>query len=73
MSRRTEPPFRADHYQLGGVSRAEEKLRVQFFSDGGTLDFTPAALRINEGNFLTYEEEVAKLRLIVETVAEVWG
>jgi 5-methyltetrahydropteroyltriglutamate--homocysteine methyltransferase len=24
-------------------------------------------------NALTYEEEVAKLRLIVETAAEVWG
>ncbi len=26
-----------------------------------------------EGNLLTYEDEVAKLRLIVETAAEVWG
>jgi 5-methyltetrahydropteroyltriglutamate--homocysteine methyltransferase len=26
-----------------------------------------------EGNVLTYEQEVAKLRLIVETAAEVWG
>src|SRR3954468_19261264 len=26
-----------------------------------------------EGNALTYEEEVAKLRLVVETAAEVWG
>jgi 5-methyltetrahydropteroyltriglutamate--homocysteine methyltransferase len=26
-----------------------------------------------EGNVLTYEDEVAKLRLIVETAAEVWG
>jgi 5-methyltetrahydropteroyltriglutamate--homocysteine methyltransferase len=26
-----------------------------------------------EGNVLSYEEEVAKLRLIVETAAEVWG
>jgi 5-methyltetrahydropteroyltriglutamate--homocysteine methyltransferase len=26
-----------------------------------------------EGNTLTYDEEVAKLRLIVETAAEVWG
>jgi 5-methyltetrahydropteroyltriglutamate--homocysteine methyltransferase len=26
-----------------------------------------------EGNRLTYEEEVAKLRLVVETAAEVWG
>jgi 5-methyltetrahydropteroyltriglutamate--homocysteine methyltransferase len=26
-----------------------------------------------EGNVLSYEEEVAKLRLIVETAQEVWG
>src|SRR5688500_10867411 len=26
-----------------------------------------------EGNALSYEEQVAKLRLIVETAAEVWG
>jgi len=26
-----------------------------------------------EGNVLTYDEEVAKLRLVVETAAEVWG
>jgi 5-methyltetrahydropteroyltriglutamate--homocysteine methyltransferase len=26
-----------------------------------------------EGNVLTYEEQVAKLRLVVETAAEVWG
>ena len=26
-----------------------------------------------EGNALTVEEQVAKLRLIVETAAEVWG
>jgi 5-methyltetrahydropteroyltriglutamate--homocysteine methyltransferase len=35
-------------YQLGGVTQAGEKLHVQFFNDGGTLDFAPAALRINE-------------------------
>jgi 5-methyltetrahydropteroyltriglutamate--homocysteine methyltransferase len=26
-----------------------------------------------EGNVLTYDEQVAKLRLIVETASEVWG
>ena len=35
-------------YQLGGVTQADEKLHVRFFNDGGTLDFAPAALRINE-------------------------
>ncbi|MDX6312590.1 MAG: 5-methyltetrahydropteroyltriglutamate--homocysteine methyltransferase, partial [Streptomyces sp.] len=27
----------------------------------------------SEGNVLTYEEQVAKLRLIAETAEEVWG
>jgi 5-methyltetrahydropteroyltriglutamate--homocysteine methyltransferase len=35
-------------YQLGGVSQADEKLHVQFFNEGGTLDFAPAALRIDD-------------------------
>jgi 5-methyltetrahydropteroyltriglutamate--homocysteine methyltransferase len=26
-----------------------------------------------EGNLLTYQEEIAKLRLIVETAEDVWG
>jgi 5-methyltetrahydropteroyltriglutamate--homocysteine methyltransferase len=26
-----------------------------------------------EGNVLTYDDQVAKLRLVVETAAEVWG
>jgi hypothetical protein len=28
---------------------------------------------IRDGNDLTYDEQVAKLALIVETAAEVWG
>ncbi|MFZ0179537.1 MAG: 5-methyltetrahydropteroyltriglutamate--homocysteine S-methyltransferase [Candidatus Dormiibacterota bacterium] len=35
-------------YQLGGVTQADERLHVQFFNEGGTLDFAPAALRINQ-------------------------
>jgi 5-methyltetrahydropteroyltriglutamate--homocysteine methyltransferase len=35
-------------YQLGGVTQADEQLHVQFFNAGGTLDFAPAALRIND-------------------------
>jgi 5-methyltetrahydropteroyltriglutamate--homocysteine methyltransferase len=35
-------------YQLGGVTQADEKLHVQFFNESGTLDFAPAALRINK-------------------------
>jgi 5-methyltetrahydropteroyltriglutamate--homocysteine methyltransferase len=35
-------------YQLEGVTQADEKMHVQFFNDDGTLDFAPAALRIND-------------------------
>jgi 5-methyltetrahydropteroyltriglutamate--homocysteine methyltransferase len=35
-------------YSLGGVTQADEKLHVQFFNDGGTVDFAPAALRISD-------------------------
>jgi len=35
-------------YQLEGVTQADEKMHVQFFNDAGTLDFAPAALRIND-------------------------
>jgi 5-methyltetrahydropteroyltriglutamate--homocysteine methyltransferase len=27
----------------------------------------------SEGNLLTYDDQIAKLRLVVETAAEVWG
>ncbi len=33
-------------YALDGVTQADEKLHVQFFNEGGTIDFAPAALRI---------------------------
>ncbi len=35
-------------YQLEGVTQADERMHVQFFNDAGTLDFAPAALRIND-------------------------
>jgi 5-methyltetrahydropteroyltriglutamate--homocysteine methyltransferase len=35
-------------YQLEGVTQADEKMHVQFFNDAGTLEFAPAALRIND-------------------------
>ena len=34
-------------YQLGGVSRSEESLTVRFRNEAGTLEFTPAALRVD--------------------------
>jgi 5-methyltetrahydropteroyltriglutamate--homocysteine methyltransferase len=35
-------------YALGGVTKADETLHVQFFNDKGTLEFAPAALRITD-------------------------
>jgi 5-methyltetrahydropteroyltriglutamate--homocysteine methyltransferase len=34
-------------YQLGGVSRSDDRLTVQFRNEAGTLEFTPAALRVD--------------------------
>ena len=34
-------------YQIGGVTSGEEKLKVQFYNERGTIEFAPAALRIN--------------------------
>jgi 5-methyltetrahydropteroyltriglutamate--homocysteine methyltransferase len=33
-------------YQVGGVTKAQDNLTVQFRNDQGTIEFTPAALRI---------------------------
>src|SRR6266536_3120569 len=35
-------------YQLGGISKAEESLKVQFFNEQGTLEFTSAALKVHD-------------------------
>src|SRR6266545_140718 len=35
-------------YQLGGISRAEGSLKVQFFNEQGTLEFTSAALKVHD-------------------------
>jgi 5-methyltetrahydropteroyltriglutamate--homocysteine methyltransferase len=35
-------------YQLGGISRTDEQLSVQFFNDAGKLEFTSAALRVHD-------------------------
>ena len=34
-------------YKIGGVERVEDRLKVQFHNDRGTIEFTPAALRIS--------------------------
>jgi 5-methyltetrahydropteroyltriglutamate--homocysteine methyltransferase len=35
-------------YQLGGIGRAEENLKVHFRNQQGTFDFTTAALKVND-------------------------
>jgi 5-methyltetrahydropteroyltriglutamate--homocysteine methyltransferase len=34
-------------YQLGGISRAQDDLKVQFHNPEGTIEFTPAALHVD--------------------------
>jgi 5-methyltetrahydropteroyltriglutamate--homocysteine methyltransferase len=34
-------------YQVGGVTRSEDKLTVQFRNEQGVIEFTPAALRVS--------------------------
>ena len=34
-------------YQVGGVTRSEDKLTVQFRNEKGVIEFTPAALRVS--------------------------
>ena len=41
-------------YQLGGVARADENLTVRFRNPEGTLEFTSAALKINDKVRLTH-------------------
>jgi hypothetical protein len=60
---------RARHHEAGraGVEgRAEE-------ADRGGLSPQCGFSSTVEGNLLTYDDQVAKLRLIVETAEEVWG
>jgi 5-methyltetrahydropteroyltriglutamate--homocysteine methyltransferase len=51
------------------IEQASRYIGVEQLCISGQCGFSSTV----EGNALTYEEEVAKLRLIVETAAEVWG
>jgi 5-methyltetrahydropteroyltriglutamate--homocysteine methyltransferase len=51
------------------IEQASQYIGVEQLCISGQCGFSSTV----EGNALTYEEEVAKLRLIVETAAEVWG
>ena len=60
------------------VSKEELKRRIEEasrFVDFDQLCLSPQCgfASTVEGNELTYEEQVAKLRLVVETAAEIWG
>lgn len=35
-------------YQLGGITRSDEQLHVEFRNADGTMDFSPAAMRVND-------------------------
>src|SRR6516165_6476043 len=34
-------------YQIGGVTRAEQRLSIQFRNEGGTVEFSPTAHRVS--------------------------
>jgi methionine synthase II (cobalamin-independent) len=75
MAARTLPPFRADH--VGSFLRPPALHEARAMATVGEIaadelrEVEDAAIR--DGNDLTYDEQVAKLALIVETAAEVWG
>ena len=35
-------------YQLGGITKAQDNMKVEFRNDEGTIEFTPAALRVED-------------------------
>jgi 5-methyltetrahydropteroyltriglutamate--homocysteine methyltransferase len=41
-------------YQIGGVTRVQDNLKVQFHNDAGDIEFTPSALKVT--GRLTYEK-----------------
>jgi 5-methyltetrahydropteroyltriglutamate--homocysteine methyltransferase len=55
-------------YQLGGISRADENLTVHFRNESGTLEFTPAALRVDGPVRLEHVIFADAFRFLAETV-----
>ena len=43
-------------YQIGGITRAQDNLKVQFHNEKGDIEFTPAALRVT--GKLTFEKTI---------------
>jgi 5-methyltetrahydropteroyltriglutamate--homocysteine methyltransferase len=55
-------------YQLGGVHRTDEKLMVHFYNESGELDFSSAALRIDDRITLTETIFADAFRFLQSTV-----
>jgi methionine synthase II (cobalamin-independent) len=86
---RTTPPFRADHVgsllrpqallqarqEFAAGRLPAEELNASEYISLDQLCLSPQCgfASTVEGNALTYDDEVAKLALIVETAEEVWG
>ena len=70
--RRATPPFRADEDADQLKRRIDEASQ---YVPLGQLCLSPQCgfSATVEGNALTYDEEVAKLRLIVDVARDVWG
>ena len=72
MARRTSPPFRADH--VGSLLRQAEgdaitgAVRMQ--EETGLQSAFASTV---EGNALTQDQQRAKLDLVVQTAADLWG
>jgi 5-methyltetrahydropteroyltriglutamate--homocysteine methyltransferase len=57
-------------YQLGGISRASDNMKVEFHNEQGTLEFTPAALHVGARLHLDhpiFTDAFAFLRQVVTT------
>ncbi len=57
-------------YQLGGVSRADGTLKVEFRNEQGTLEFTPAALHVDSRIRLSTPIFTDAFAFVCDTVAE---
>jgi 5-methyltetrahydropteroyltriglutamate--homocysteine methyltransferase len=56
-------------YSLGGISRAEDTMQVQFRNEQGTIEFTPAALRVTAPISLPEPIFAAAFRFLASTVS----
>ena len=57
---------------IGTADAAVATAKAVLTQDEANLGYCTITSTV-EGNNLTYDQEVAKLRLVVETATEVWG